>query len=120
MGGRRQDRVGQRQVSHRDDDLALGPPALDVGHGVLRRLEGKDPVDDRSDCAGVNEGAIARSCSPLAFMKRNEYRTWRRRGRSLVRPLSSTVARRTTGFASISLAKPGSGVSWRVLSPAVL
>src|SRR5712672_1989933 len=56
MGGRRQDRVGQRQVSHRDDDLALGPPALDVGHGVLRRLEGKDPVDDRSDCAGVDEG----------------------------------------------------------------
>src|SRR6266704_6851220 len=53
--------------------------------------------------------AIARSCSPLAFMNRNEYRTWRRRARSLVRALSSTVARRTTGLAPICLAKAGSG-----------
>src|SRR5712671_7733841 len=56
MGDRRHDRVSQRQVSHRDDDLALGPPALDVGHGVLRRLEWEEPVDDRSDRAGVDEG----------------------------------------------------------------
>src|SRR5216684_7636187 len=56
MGDWRHDRVSQRQVSHRDDDLALGPPALGVGHGVLGRLEGEDPVDDRSDCAGVDEG----------------------------------------------------------------
>src|SRR6266571_1711706 len=56
IGGWRRDRADQRQVSHRDDDLALGPPALDVGHGVLGRAEGEDPVDDRPDGAGVGEG----------------------------------------------------------------
>src|SRR6185312_3740112 len=56
MGGGRHDRVSRRQVSHRDDHLAPRPPALDVGHGVLRRLEGEDPVEDRPDGAGVDEG----------------------------------------------------------------
>src|SRR5580704_11127571 len=56
MGGGRHDRVCRRQVSHRDDDLALGPAALGVGHGVLGRVEGEDPVDDRPDCAGVDQG----------------------------------------------------------------
>ena len=37
----RHNRVSRRQVSHRGDDLAPGPPPLGVGHGVLGRLEGK-------------------------------------------------------------------------------
>src|SRR6184192_1295203 len=55
MGGRRQDRLGQRLLRHRDDDLALDPPGVDV---VQRRRgvgEVEDPVDDRADHAGVDQ-----------------------------------------------------------------
>jgi hypothetical protein len=51
---------------------------------------------------------IARRCSPPARMRRNEYRTWRRRARDLVRALSRAIATRATGLAPISLAKAGS------------
>ena len=40
---------------HRDDDLALGPAAFDVGEGLGGLVEGVRPVEDGSEDVGLDE-----------------------------------------------------------------
>src|SRR6266487_959358 len=40
---------------HLDDDLAFRASFFDVGHGLVGRFEGEDPVHDRLDDPGLDE-----------------------------------------------------------------
>src|SRR5438067_1943921 len=43
-------------VCYRDDDFALCAPSLDVGERIASFLERENLIQDRTDCAGFDQG----------------------------------------------------------------